>query len=107
MEAIMTRLKEIDEAAAAITCHTAAKKQTLQEEMQRKTSDFDKELQQKTDEAIRLMKENMDKKIESEIKQLSAVTDASIARQKELFDRDKEKMAGEIFEYVTGSTWQA
>ena len=105
MEAIMRRLKEIDAAAAAILDNTVIQKQDLQEKMQKKTEEFDRNLQQSTDRQIKTMKEEMDQKIDAEIRQLSAATDAQIQKQQKRYEENKEKMAGEIFEAITGKKW--
>ncbi len=106
MEAIITRLREIDEAAAAILDHTAAQKQLSQERMQKKTMEFDEALQKENQNKIKTMKAEMDAKIENELKQLAAQTDGEIKSLQKLFSQNKEKIAGEIFEYVTGAAWQ-
>jgi ABC-type phosphate transport system auxiliary subunit len=107
MDAIVTRLKEIDSAAAAILDHTAEAKQELQERMQKKTLEFDQELSQKTKTSIDAGKAQMDAQIERELRTLTADTQKQIQAIKSNYEQHQDQIAGEIFEQVTGQKWPA
>lgn len=107
MEAIVARLKKIDAAAEAILGHTAAEKQKMQEQMQKKILDFDKNLAQKTEEKINAQRDHMDARIETEIEKLTADTEAQILSVKSSYEQNQAQIAGEIFEKITGRRWQA
>ncbi len=107
MEAIVTRLKEIDSAAVAILDHTAEEKHRLQEEMQQKTLDFDTSLSDQTTKNIQNQQAKMEAKIESELSKLTKDTEAQIESLNEYYEKNKDKITGEIFYSVTGRQWQA
>ncbi len=107
MEAIVTRLKEIDSAAVAILDHTAEEKHRLQEEMQQKTLEFDTSLSDQTQKSIQGQKSRMEAKIESELSKLTEDTEAQIKSLNEYYEKSKDKITGEIFYKVTGRQWQA
>lgn len=105
MEAIVTRLKEIDAAAAAILDHTAEEKQEMQERMQQKTLKFDQNLSAQTKKAIDAQKAQMDARIEAELHKLTADTKAQVQSLKSNYEQNQNTIAGEIFEKITGQKW--
>ena len=107
MEAIVARLKKIDAAAEAILGRTAAEKQKMQEQMQKKILDFDKNLAQKTEEKINAQRAHINARIETEIEKLTADTEAQILSVKSSYEQNQAQIAGEIFEKITGRQWQA
>ncbi len=107
MEAIVARLKEIDAAAVSILDHTAEEKHKMQEQMQKKTLEFDQSLSEKTEEKINAQKAQMDARIEAQLQKLTADTEAQILSVKTSYQQNQDKIAGEIFEKVTGHQWQA
>jgi pantothenate kinase-related protein Tda10 len=107
MDAIVTRLKEIDSAAAAILDHTAEAKQELQDRMQKKTQDFDQKLAEDTSAATGAGKARMQARIEKELAALTADTNNRIQSTEDYYQQHKDQIAGEIFKQVTGQEWQA
>lgn len=107
MEAIVTRLKEIDSAAVTILDHTAEEKRRLQEEWQQKTLEFDTNLSEQTKNSIEGQKARMESKIESELSKLSVDTEAQIRSLNEDYEKNKDKITGEIFFKVTGHKCRA
>lgn len=107
MEAIVARLKEIDAAAVAILDHTAEEKHDMQERMQKKTLEFDQSLSEQTKKSMDAQKARMDARIEAELDKLTKDTQAQIASLKKNYEQNQDKIAGEIFEKVTGQKWQA
>lgn len=107
MEAIVTRLKEIDAAAVAILDHTAEEKHKMQERMQKKTLEFDQNLSEQTKKTIDAQKAQMDARIEAELRRLTTDTEAQVQSLKSNHEQNQNKIAGEIFEKVTGHQWPA
>lgn len=105
MEAIVTRLKEIDAAAVAILDHTVEEKHELQMRMQKKTLEFDQKLSEQTKKTIDAQKAQMDARTDTELHRLATDTEAQIQTLKSSYEQNQNTFAGEIFEKVTGQKW--
>lgn len=103
METIVKRLKEIDEAAAAILEHAAVQKQALSQEMEKKTAEFDASLHMETQETLRQLEEHMETSTANSLQSLEADTEAQIAALQSDYNQNHSQMAGEIFQRIIGN----
>lgn len=100
MESITVKLANIERTAREIVESAGAKKQELDEEMQRKRDQFDKDLEKQTNEKLDQIRGNMEKAIATRCRQEEEKNQKQIALLKKQFEKKHSFYAKEIVKRI-------
>ncbi len=96
MDAIISRIIEIDAAAAAIVEDVTAQKQEIAAQMQEKTTAYDQEVEKDTQDTIQAMQQEMEKSLAREMEKLRLDTSEQMKFYESDYQSHHQQMAQEI-----------
>lgn len=101
MDNIVSKLTEIEEAAVSIVRHTEVQKQEYEQQIEQKRLDFDKELSQKTDERISVIKAKQEQSLEQKLRLQRSQSEQNIKAFEEEYELYHEQIAAQIIKRMT------
>lgn len=101
MDSIIHKLSEIETAACSVVEHAEKEKETLNQEIQQKTVNFDKKLAAETKSKLDTLQQNLDIKMEKQLSLLRAENEATIQSLQQEYNTKHELYAQEILKRIT------
>ena len=102
MDAIITRLSEIEAAAVKISEDAAQQKKEIEKEYREKTAAFNEELEKNMKERLESLREELQKKAERELAELRRETEGYLDSMEKEYEKHHEKIARGLLEKMTG-----
>lgn len=102
MDAIITRLSEIEAAAVKISEDASQQKKQIENEYKEKTTAFDEELERNMKERLKSLREELKSKAEMELAQLRRETEEYLDSMEKEYEKDHEKIARGLLLKLTG-----
>lgn len=101
MDAVITKLTEIEEAALAITAHAEEQKAKLDKEYEDRRREFDKKLDEQTKEKLSKIQEKLDKETDELLNGEAGSGKDAVAVMQEEYETKHTLYAQEILKRIT------
>lgn len=100
MNTLIERLYVIEEDASSIREQANAKKKTLAAQMEQKTSDYDKALQQSTADTIAKLQEDLNRQIQEELDAQQQSTQSTLQQLENNYAQNHVFLAQSILQHI-------
>lgn len=101
MDSIISKLTEIEDAAASIVHHADEQKDSLDKEFDEKRKNFDAGLEKKTQARIDAIRSDLEKDTSRLLDSQNSSSDAAIEALKKEYDERHTEYAREILKHIT------
>lgn len=101
MDKIVAKLAEIEEAAEKIVEHASEEKESLSKEMEKRSEEFDEQIDRDTSAQLEKMNQELRERMERELGRLDAEAEQSITALEKNFSENHSKLAEEILISIT------
>lgn len=101
MNTVIKRISEIEDAASTIMESANASKKAFAQEMEERTREFDRDLEEQTDQGIKEFRKRMESEMSGRQKQQKAKAEEQLQRMEQSFEECHEQYVNTLFSMLT------